>query len=104
MNGTQQKAHHTAVSALENATAEAIEGLVEAVENERQTRAAEDTRLTTDIGIERTHRLELAEQQRNYVDAADRRLDRIIEAETFDRRAFVGRGFWSRLNWLFTGR
>jgi len=97
MNAVEQKKHATAVSTLEAATTDAIEAMSERLRDESD-------RLFDIIGDERTHRLKMAEEQRGYVDAADRRLDRLIEAETADRRAFVGRGFWSRLNWLMTGR
>jgi hypothetical protein len=72
--------------------------------------------LTVDarIGEERTHRLKLAQEQRGYVDNEDRQLrqtcqERWNETGATHKRigvhqAFVSRGFWSRLNWLLTGR
>lgn len=67
------------------------------------------------INNERTHRLQLANEQRAYVDGADAQLKAYCR-ERFEANireharmdASVAelrqRGFWGRLNWLLTGR
>lgn len=101
MNGTEQRKHTTAVAVLEAQTAEAIEGLVVALTAERREREQGDRDVAAGvraaIGGERTHRLTMADQQRSHVDLEDR-----ITRGQF--AAFRDRGFWSRLNWLLTGR
>jgi|SRR6185369_11016755 len=100
MNPTEQKQHkrrtdelEALIGSMETATLEAIEGL----------------RLS--IGSERTHRLKLAEEQRAYVDAADRELRRISEERwqsTAEQSAVLTeplrRDLWGRLKWLVVGR
>lgn len=54
-------------------------------------------RLVTLVDDQRTHVLKLADEQRGYVDAADRGL-------RAEQRAFVARTFRQRLRWLLTGR
>jgi len=63
------------------------------------------------VGAERTHRLKLADEQRSYVDAADRQMAlqmdgaaKVALAHTVEATEVLRRGFWSRLNWLLTGR
>jgi len=52
------------------------------------------------VSKERTHRLELAKEQRDYVDGEDRRLTyRIAYLERLSCR-----GFFGRLKWLLLGR
>lgn len=60
------------------------------------------------IGEERTHRLQLANEQRAYVDAADRELRRSLVASHDDIGARINRHermtLWQRLTWLVTGK
>jgi len=97
MNGEEQRRHRTAtqeirkdLDAVTNTTGELVDELVTRISQVR------DECLKA-VGEERTHRLRLAEQQRTYVDRGDK--DNLIRMSNF-----VCRGFWSRLNWLFTGR
>ncbi len=97
MNPREQRARRTAVETLANETADVFKMYT-----------AELTRLEAAVNSERTHRLKLAEEQRGYVDARDRELrdrcdDRWVRAN-MRADAFEQRGFWSRLNWLLTGR
>ena len=97
MNGIEQKTHKRVTDEL----AAGLEDLSRA-STERATAISasveELANVTRElINKERTHRLSLASEQRAYVDRAD----------TFNRdilNAFVGRTFWSRLNWIMTGR
>ncbi len=108
MNGTEQKAHTTALATLDRRTSEFADAITEHLELEIE-------KLRQAIGEERTHRLKLADEQRAYVDGADRALKQCCQ-ERWDVTANThvrlwkeiadlrDRGFWSRLNWLLTGR
>lgn len=104
MNPTQQRNHRTVTHTI----AQSVEQIAAAA-------AARMDRLERAINDERTHRLKLAEEQRGYVDARDRELreccwERWDSTSQTTKRLFdeIGelrnRGFWSRLNWLLTGR
>lgn len=97
MNGTEQKNHRTAVSTLGSAVEALADSTIE--------------RLAHTEGVCRT----LVSEERDYVDA-EIRIRRACCQERWDatanaQRAIIAmfgelrnRGFWSRLNWLFTGR
>ena len=104
MNGTAQKNHRTVTATLAAQFETFADAAVDRFnDHERK------------ISDERTHRLKLADEQRAYVDARDREL-RVCCQERWDAtgettkrladsiRALQDRGFWSRLNWLLTGR
>ena len=104
MNPTEQKNHKTALLTLENETTEALKSVAYQLDVIR-----------VSVGEEHTQRLRLAAEQRGYVDARDRELRECCQqrwaatTETTKRLAddhvfFVRRGFWSRFNWLLTGR
>lgn len=114
MGIADQKKYTTRLQEIENgvlAFTEETVGLLDEVKKRMD--AIEDSIRAIDISInetiehfdrvektihqERTHHLELAKEQRSYVDQADKRTDWRLDG-------FVGRGFWSRLNWLLTGR
>jgi hypothetical protein len=63
--------------------------------------------LRADIGTERTHRLKLADEQRSYVDAADRdtrqAVDRIVRFAVERLQRFERMSLGARLRWAFTG-
>lgn len=80
-------------SAIQDERLQRQDGDIEAIETARRL-----------VSEERTHRLKLADEQRAYVDTRDRRLSDVLDTEIFDRRSFCARGFWSRFNWLLTGR
>lgn len=93
MNGTEQRAQGTRTAQLTKQIEDqglVIEALAGAMVKDRE--AAEKS-----IGEERTHRLKLADEQRAYVDHADR----LIAARV---NGVLNRGFWGRLRWLVTGR
>mgnify|MGYP003401691487 CR=1 FL=1 len=97
MNPSEQKSHKKVTADL----AAGIEALA-------ATTAERCSTLSEMINTERTLRLKMAEEQRGYVDNEDRLLRRYAEqcVEAAHKRLdkFVRRGFWSRLNWLLTGR
>lgn len=64
------------------------------------TNYAKGLELEKAIGQERSHRLELAAEQRRYVDSSDRILAGSISV--LERK--INRGFFGRLFWLVTGR
>ena len=97
MDPTEQKNHRTAVATLEKATEEAFAALTDRYNGRFLTLDKDLNAIRQAISDERTHRLKLADEQRAYVDHEDRLLRERIQA-------FVNRGFWSRLNWLLTGR
>lgn len=67
---------------------------------ELTTALAEHTRtLEALVDAERTHRLDLAKEQRAYVDQADTQLMRRLTA----LERIVRLGFFGRLRWLLTG-
>lgn len=86
------------LKALENATVDAINRLETMVITEGNT--ASHQLGDAKSGLIR-HINELAAEQRTYVDRADTQVRRDAAAllDTFTKR-----GFWSRLNWLLTGR
>ena len=103
MNGAEQRARHTALAALQTQLddagvvvealdvqlAQVAKTLLEQLEVEREARRAGDA-------AETAHRNTLAEQQRRYVDDADRAL-----ARRLDR--IDARTLWQRLRWLVRG-
>lgn len=104
MNGDEQKNHRVVTQELGRTLATVAE-----------TTASQLSVLRSSINNERTHRIALADEQRAYVDARDKEL-RVCCQERWDSVSvttkrladrhgeFVARGFWSRLNWLLTGR
>ena len=97
MNPLEHLRHTTTLNGLAMMTAEQFDAL------ERR------------VGEERTARLALAQAQRGYVDNEDRLLRQCCQErwiETMAATKKLGdriselrhRGFWSRLNWLLTGR
>jgi len=112
MNATEQRKHTTVVAQL----AADVETVLDGLSKEMLERfLVEEKTRNEAVGQERTHRLELAKEQRNYVDAENRKLRECCQ-ERWDASAkthktfadaiygFQHRGFWSRLNWLITGR
>ncbi len=101
MNGTEQRAHHTAVTRLAGDVETMFDDL------HAKTRTGFE-RVSQAINDERTARLKLAREQRSYVENEDRKLYNVLhEAHLVlvqSHHAFRSRGFWSRLNWLLTGR
>jgi hypothetical protein len=107
MNTTAQKDHKRRTDEL----AASISALADAAD----TRILElEADLRERISSERTHRLKLAEEQRNYVDGSDREIreccqDRWITSNEAQRRfidqlsAFRDRTLLGRLRWLFRG-
>lgn len=97
MNGTEQRARHTAVTRL-SSDMDRFAGEVETLlGNFARELQAGIVMMNTKVGDERSARLKLAQEQRGYVDNEDR-----LIRERLQR--FESRGFWSRLNWLLTGR
>lgn len=111
MNAAEQKAHRTVTRDLGDRL-DAIEPVVEAIEARVSGIFADfDTRLHE----ERTHRLQLAREQRDYVDGEDRKLRTCCQErwdstnQTTKRLAdglamFRAMTFWQRVRWLVTGR
>ncbi len=107
MNPTEQRTHTTATVALE-ARIRILEALVDhqvaallqflpgtAAELEDVRASIADVRQA--VGNERTHRLKMAEEQRNYVDGADRQILAAINE-------VCGWSWWQRVRWVLTGR
>lgn len=96
MNSTEQRNHKTVredLDAQARVTADALEAVAERCDTLDRTTSV----LATRISDERTHRLQLAIEQRGYVDACDSEIKGYVQRH-------IERGFWSRFNWLFTGR
>lgn len=103
MNPVEQKQHKKRTDELE-----ALIGTVESAALD----AIEALRIS--IGNERTHRLKLADEQRGYVDDADRELRRISDERWLATAEAQGRiiamseplrrDLWGRLKWLVVGR
>jgi hypothetical protein len=100
MNGTEQKNHRTVTQDLSRA----VEVIANSTAQRLEAHGVELVRLRESIGAERTHRLDLAKEQRGYVDNQDQLVGRRVDALASDLFTFQHRGFWSRLNWLVTGR
>lgn len=107
MNPTEQRNHRKATTEI----AHAVEALSEATQDEL-TRI--ETELRESISAERTHRLKLANEQRAYVDAEDRK-GREIYQERWNADSeshqnilkrlseFRDRTFMGRMRWIFRG-
>jgi hypothetical protein len=97
MNPTEQKKHTTVTDTLRRhvndldaihvAEIDRLEALITAEKDAREKKRCED----------HTWALEQADKQREYVDRGDQTSNRRLDT-------FAGRGFWSRLNWLFFGK
>lgn len=108
MNGQEQRERHTAMAILEGKFKELKETVEAAYEQELQDRTKGDfdmgTLLVQTVGGERDARLDLAKQQRTYVDNELFHTNRQIR---FMREApdnLLQLGFWGRLRWVLTGR
>jgi hypothetical protein len=111
MNGTEQRNHRKVTTDL----ARAVEQVAHSAAQRLDSHGAQIARLEKAISDHRTHVIQLAAEQRGYVDGRDRELSVRIEDVSGDHGARIGnlmaahtgftcRGFWSRLNWLLTGR
>lgn len=107
MNPSEQHAHRSITGQLQART-QVLEDLVEhhttallrflpATADELADVRAMIGDLRLAIGNERTHRLQLAQEQRSYVDAADRQILAAINE-------VCGWSLRQRLRWLLTGR
>lgn len=96
MNGIQQKNHTTAVAALEAAMSDGLDTINDRLGTLGVRIHQEADRARESINDERTHRLKLAEEQRDYVD----RENAEIRARLF---LFMSMTFWQRLMWLLRG-
>lgn len=114
MNGTDQREHRTVTRALQQQINDLV-AIVSALEAQQATIYGEAVEA---MAAERTARFAMRDAQRRdfdkQVDCCQARWDVAqarwdVASETHkrigDRHAeFVGRGFWSRLNWFLTGR
>ena len=96
MNGTEQKNHKRVTDAIANdvaAIAEATADRLDAIERS--------------VGVERTHRLTMAKEQRAYVDIQDARVQSnstsSFRAAQDELSALRDRGFWGRMKWIVRG-
>ena len=94
MNSIEQRQRHSAVKQLESDTAVVLEGLHR--DMCARDSAVED-KLDAILKRERAARHDIIETLRLGITEGDAALDGMI-------RGLRDRGFWSRLNWLFTGR
>ena len=97
MNTSEQKNHKTALRELETAAIEFAEVAMHRINGLAADIAQAEASFAKKIGDERTQRLNLATEQRAYVDQADKEMRRYFE------RLYL-RGFWGRVNWLLNGR
>lgn len=96
MNAVEQREHRTVTRALQQQINDLI-AVVSALEAQQATIYGETVQAIADEKmVNRNGRDKL----RSEID----KVDKCLAAETWDRRAFVHRGFWSRLNWFLTGR
>ena len=96
MNPAEQKSHKNATDTLRADLKQLCEDF-----------DALDTRVTDNLKDNVTTQTGLREDFSNAVrSVTDLRVEHqdLIGAVTLEHRAFVKRGFWSRLNWLITGR
>lgn len=96
MNGTEQKTHTGKTDDLD-ARLTNVEEVVAALD----ARIADVAKAAqASIGQERTHRLKLADEQRAYVDQADKEVLRAAVVAVNELRT---RGLWGRLRWIVRG-
>jgi len=100
MNPAEQKQHKKRTDELEQMITDL--GTVVYARVDQAVRHA-DNFTREEVSKETNRRLELAQQQRSYVDAGDRDLRRLIEAQEQRLSQFKTRTFWQRLRWLFAG-
>ena len=103
MNPSEQKNHSSRLNDLASGLDVFQSATVDAI-----------SELRTSIGAERTARLELAREQRSYVDGSDRELRRIgderwtatgeAQMRIIAMSDPLRRPFWGRLKWLMVGR
>lgn len=103
MNPAEQRLHTKATDKLDERLTN-VETVLAALD-ERVSAVAKAAEAS--IGAERTHRLKLADEQRNYVDRRDSevqttclRQNTLTYADLLELR---DRGFWGRLRWLVRG-
>lgn len=105
MNGTEQRLHRTAVQTLAKQTDERIDAICTTFDGAL---AILEAKLRDGVNQERTHRLDLAKEQRSYVDGALAELRRSTVASDDYLGARLRRleslTFWHRLWWLLSGR
>lgn len=99
MNGTEQRTHTRVTDELRTRIAN-VELVVSALHNQ-VLELAHTT--ATSVGDERTHRLQLADKQRAYVDGENRILCRSIELLQARTTILSQSTFWQRLKWLIRG-
>jgi hypothetical protein len=112
MNGQEQRERQTAVARLEQIVERMDRDFHKLITDEKDLLSAEiEARVNamgklrmdgeeytrTLVGEERTHRLQLAEEQRRYVDRNDRMYYQDLTAFRDDLN------LWGRLRWLLTG-
>ena len=105
MNPTEQKTHTRRMDALETKFRHfqaALEATTEEALSQMDLSLREFVR--EQVGEERTHRLQLANEQRTYVDHADKMNHLLSTGTRQEWEAFTGLRFWGRLKWLITGR
>lgn len=94
MNPTEQRRHTTNLQMLEKTTEQALSEMDLALRDF----------VREQVGGERTHRLKLADEQRAYVDSADRNIKGRLEILESRARSAQRLTLLGRLIWLFTGR
>ena len=104
MNAVEQKKHTTVttilrkhVNDLDAIHVAEIDRLEALIRRESKNRVDEDEAITARLNREQQADLKTAIEQRDYVDRLH-----TDHVSTFVQFRF--RGFWARLNWLFTGR
>lgn len=100
MNTTEQKKYTTRLKEIEDGVVTFTEETVKLIDEiKERMNAIEESikRLEKHLDEAQTHSLKMEKEQRNYVDRGDKLTDLRLAG-------FLCRGFWSRLNWLLTGR
>ena len=97
MNGEQQRQHKTKMDQLAAEMSYAIGEVGKVLEGHRHRLDTLTTAVETDIPRSFGNLTRAISDLRQ--DHAE-----LLSAEVNTRTAFTGRGFWSRLNWLVTGR
>ena len=104
MNPTEQKERRTAVTNLQDQIDAMDVAFTIALDERTSATLRSLEMLRENINAERTHRLKLADEQRAYVDGLNILHNTRIHVMSDRIDTFRSRGFWSRLNWLVTGR
>jgi hypothetical protein len=101
MNAAEQREHKTRVDELADALEKTATAADERCTKIEALQVREFQALRNDLSKQQTHVIDLAKEQRSYVDTSDRQ---VLRNAIANDRIFFERNFGRRLLWLFFGK